>query len=342
MVKGAFAQNFIQSSRFQSFVSTYSQSILFNLKHLRLCELTLDNTLEFGQALNSFCRTEKLDIIRFKSDSNPKIDLDLNLPMLNRVRFMAVNAVHKVSLNTPKLQKIKLVDCDSLVLYLVHGESVEWLCTDRVKHLEVKKLKNLKQLYTNDDAIDPTLLYDLDKLNEIYLNCHSDISNAVLQLFDQKRSRPNLKIYLFGLLLLLNDPNDPIIKKIGLEGDTFMRLVENPSRLTDEIPLQSLLDYTLIESLAPEMQISLLNRFIDLSGVIVLRPVQSIQNFLDFLNNFEYITELRFFCDLPQDLFDLLPDQKTVQGYVLHESGRFTLFVQTQRSTLPCHSLPIR
>ena len=121
-----------------------------------------------------------------------------------------------------------------------------------------------------------------------------------------------------------------------------MRLVENPSRLTDEIPLQSLLDYTLIESLAPEMQISLLNRFIDLSGVIVLRPVQSIQNFLDFLNNFEYITELRFFYDLPQDLFDLLPDQKAIQGYVLHESGRFTLFVQTQRSTLPCDSLPIR
>ena len=41
LVSGVFVQNFISSTRFECFFGTFGQSILYNLKHLRLCELRL-------------------------------------------------------------------------------------------------------------------------------------------------------------------------------------------------------------------------------------------------------------------------------------------------------------
>ena len=55
LVSGAFARNFISSTRFASFFNTFGQTILSNLKHLRLCDLHLgeENEKAFFQVLNS-------------------------------------------------------------------------------------------------------------------------------------------------------------------------------------------------------------------------------------------------------------------------------------------------
>ena len=54
LVNGAFAQNFISLSSFQSFFAASSQSILSNLKHLRLChhKIHVKDKAIFAQALN--------------------------------------------------------------------------------------------------------------------------------------------------------------------------------------------------------------------------------------------------------------------------------------------------
>ena len=56
LVSGAFAQNFISSTRFASFFSTFGPSILSNLKRLRLCFVRLneEDTMAFPEFLNSF------------------------------------------------------------------------------------------------------------------------------------------------------------------------------------------------------------------------------------------------------------------------------------------------
>ena len=68
-VSGAFAQNFISSPRFESFVSAFDQLILSNLKYLRLCELrlTAENRTAFAQALQSFGQLQELDLILFNN-----------------------------------------------------------------------------------------------------------------------------------------------------------------------------------------------------------------------------------------------------------------------------------
>ena len=43
LMSGAFAQNFIHSSRFESFFATFGQSNLASLEHLLLCDLTVEN-----------------------------------------------------------------------------------------------------------------------------------------------------------------------------------------------------------------------------------------------------------------------------------------------------------
>ena len=60
LITSAYAQNFTHSTNFESFFNKYNasgQSILSNLKYLRLCELHLNekNKAAFVHTLNSFC-----------------------------------------------------------------------------------------------------------------------------------------------------------------------------------------------------------------------------------------------------------------------------------------------
>ena len=326
-VSGAFAQNFISSTRFASFFSTFGPSMLCNLKHLRLCDQrpSVENATALAPALNSFAHLEQLDIIRFRYP-NPKhmptTQLELNLPMLSRIHLEEMFGVKKLTLDAPKLKQITLAFCTYLELDLVHGESVERMVAWDIRQVPMKQLKNLKQLYTGPidyyPGISPTLLFDLPQLKEIHLRDLWD-DDELRELFEHKRQhgRADLKIYMLGLLL--DGPDDPAITP-EFNGDlgehtsyhTFSCLANNPSRLADEIPFQSLL-YDPVERFATETANNVLKRFTDNDSVFVYRPIEDVERFLDFLKTFDNIVIVRFHSDQPQELYDRLPEHCAAQ-----------------------------
>ena len=318
LISGAFAQNFISSIRFECFFGTFGQSILSNLKHLRLCSLLLkeQNRTALTEALQSFAQLEELDLIHFGfpvSLRGPGREFELTLPMLTSIHIGSFSGVGRLTLDAPGLQKVRHGDC--LRLDLVHVQSVERVTIDKFLQMTVKDLKNLKYLYVNYLGIDPTLLSGLEQLREIHLN-HRD---NVTEIFEQKRryGRSDLKVYLYGLLL--NGSDDPQTNaRFSNYREMFVHWAENTSRLADEIPFYRILHYSAIERVAPELAINLVNRFTDLDEIIVDRPVQDVERFLAFLKNFSNISELRFYGDQPQDLFDRLPEHCTVQKLVIH------------------------
>ena len=322
-VSGAFVENFINSTRFASFFDTYGQTILSNLKHLRLCDLHLNegDRAAFTRTLNSFGQLEELDIVR--ADFSQQ-DVLLNLPMLTSLQLEEMFGIEKLTLEAPRLQQVKILDCSSFLsklrVEIVHGESVERLLVDYWRYTDVKKLKNLKALYIREDPIEviyPTFLSNLQQLKEI----HIQTNWVVAKLFEQKQrsGRADLKIYFRGLLL--NGPEDPAINALPdsfanyLSRESLACLVKNPSRLADEIPFYRELQYSDIkERVVPGLEVDLLKRFTDLNKIKVNRPVQDILRFLDLLKNCKNIVELVFDkCDQPQDLFDRLPEHCVVQ-----------------------------
>ena len=196
---------------------------------------------------------------------------------------------------------------------LVHVESVERVIIDHFGQMEVKQLKNLKQLYVRYrwDLIDSTFLPSLEQLKEVHLN---EREHATEMLEQRRRyGRTDLKVYLSGLLLNgLGDPEMNADFPI-YNSRMFAHLAENPSRLADRIPFYWEFYYSTIESVAPEVAINVLNRLTDLDTVYVKEPVQDIERFLVFLKTFGNITTLHFQCAQPQELFDRLPEHCTVQ-----------------------------
>ena len=321
-VSGEFAKNFISTTRFASFFNTFGRTILSNLKHLRLCEVNLDeeNRPAFALVLNSFSQLEELDIIRFAYPRHFRhiAEVKLSLPMLNSIHLKEVRAMRKLTLDAPRLKQVKVWRCPPyLHLDIVHKEPVERLLVDQLEYTVVNNLKNLQYLNylcIKGKSIDPTLLSSLEQLKEIHLNQHSSVKNLFRQ--KQRYGRTELKIYLRGLLL--SGPNDPAIGSLLGDSKLLRCLAEHPSRLADEIPfkvdfLYSAIDHRLS---VPGSDISLLNRFPDLSAIFINRPVQDVQLFLDFLKRFENIVELVelvFERKQPQDLFDRLPEYSAVQ-----------------------------
>ena len=323
-VSEAFAQNFISSSRFATFFDTFGQTILSSLKHLRLCDLRLneEHSMAFARTLNSFSQLEQLDIIRTKLDQQDVLKLNLNLPMLTSLHLERAYGIEKLTLEAPRLREVKILDCyifglTSVRLEIVHGESVERLLVDWLEDTDVKNLKNLKALYIGGDCligdIEPTLLSSQQQLKEIHMKSSGDVS----KMFEQKRryGRADLKIFLGGLLL--NGPDDPAINVFPFSRDLsrgwLVCLAENRSRLADEIPFYREIEYSHIEGVASGLEVDLLKRFIHLTGVTVYNPVQDIQRFLDLLENCENLSKLSFSCDQPQDLFDRLPEHCAAQ-----------------------------
>ena len=320
-VSGPFAENFISSTRFESFFDTYRQMILFSLKHLRLCDLNLSEGDQeaFARILNSFDQLEQLDIIR--ATFNQFQEYDLNLPKLTRLQIEEFECL-KFTLKASRLREVRLLggyETNPNVQF-VHGESVERLFIDHWEYTDVKKLKNLQHLYVNfHEGINPTFLSSLKRLKEFHTNEPGDVSN----LFEQKRryDRVDLKIYLYGLLL--NSPDDPATNAFRdsfcdhLTGESLVCLAENRWRLADQIPFYRKLHYSAIEHVAPALEVNLLKRFTDLNWVIVNHPVQNIERFLNLLKNCKNIVGLWFYCDQSQDLFDRLPEHCSVQKLTL-------------------------
>ena len=325
-VKGEFEQNFIGTTRFAIFYSTFGQSVLCNLRRLRFCDLDLDklDAVAFNECLGSFSQLEELDIIRFKVatryNGQPlpfRPHWKLSLPMLRRIHLKDFCAIYSVTLNAPRLQKVRIDGRFPHFLKLVHVDSVERVIIYEVSQIAVAHLKNLKQLTINVDPllfshIDSTLLSGLEQLREIYLNGGRFLSS----LFDQKQryGHTELKIYLRGVLL--DGPEDPAMNCHNILG-FFTHLTENQTRLADEMTFEpGLYLYADIEHVAPELATNVLKRFIDLNEIYVNGPVQDIPRFINFLKNFD-IVELTFTCDHPQDLFDRLPEHCTVQKLTL-------------------------
>ena len=318
-VSGAFTRNFIRSTRFDLFFNAFSRSILTNLKHLRLCDLELherDRTA-FAENLNSFCQLEELDIVRCSCQGATGAEFELSLPMLRRIYLEAFTGVSRLTLDTPKLQQVR-IDVHLSLVELVHVESVERVIIDKFAQMEVKQLKNLKQLYVKSpygSTIDPTLLSDLEYLNEIHMN----YSNHFSQIVEQKRQygRTNLKIYLFGLIQNRPDDEEPNVGFEFFNNEFFIHLAENLSRLADEIPFYPSLQYSSIERVAPELETNYVKRFIDLRTICV-DAVRDTQRFLDLLKKFDNIVELRFSGDHPRDLFDRLPEHCALQKLTVY------------------------
>ena len=337
-VIGAFAQNFISSSRFISFFNTYAPSILSNLKHLRLCDLypNEENRTTFIEILNSFYRLEAMDIIRFVfQDSHDESGIEfepspsigrLSLPMLRSIHFERFIGIDQLTLDAPRLQQVKIHEC-FVQIELVHVESVERAIIDHLVDssvLQLKPLKNLKQLYVQSAypfSIDPTLLSSLKQLREIHLG-DSARFREILEL-KRRYGLVDLKVYLYGLLL--NGQDDRVMDAYRRPSSYFERsskrifiyLAENPSRLADEIPFCRTLDYSTSERVAPEVAINVVKRCTDLNEILVDKPVRDTERFLDFLKTFDKITKLDFNCDQPWNLFDRLPEHYVVQNLTI-------------------------
>ena len=317
LVRGAYAQNFIGSPRLKEFFAAFSTTILANLKRLHLYSLDLDdaNMAAYIQILNSLGHLEELHITGLsKRRGSDPIDVKLNLPMLRSIQLEDVAGVDRLTLDTPRLQAIKICDCShDLRLALANSESVERLLTDQWQYLPVKNLKNLQHLHVKGTAqIDPTFLSSLEKLKEVHLQVPDDIR----ELFEQKRrcGRTDLKIYRFGLLL--NGPDDPASAGIFDYNSAFVHLAQNPTRLADAFPLCRDLYYAEIEPVATQSAVNILKRFPDLQDILVEDPIQDTQRLLDLLKSLKSLDispALWFYDDQPQDLYDRLPEHYAVR-----------------------------
>ena len=311
-VSGAFAQNFISSRKFEAFFKIFGKTILSNLKHLRLYAIDVHagSQTAFTRALNSLDQLEELDLIcewNLRGNNKRRRQLKLNLPMLKFIQFKEVRGIGKLTLNAPRLRKVKISWC-SLRLDLVHSESVEWLAIHcRLSCLEMKSLKNLKYLYVGPFIkIDFPFILGLGQLKEIHLISEDDVS----ELFElkQRYGRTDLKVYRLGCLL--DGPDDPVILYDFdlFNGENFVYLAANPSRMADEIPFWPGLDYTAIEHLTPESQALIVNRLTGMPRMRLDRPVQDIERFLNFLKTFNQIAGLIVLSNQPQEQFDRLPE----------------------------------
>ena len=325
LMSGVFAQNFIQCSMLKPF-STFTTTILANLNHLRLCDLNLnsnyDRKLEakfletMNSFVNSFGQLTRLDLI-WINESFSWGNLDLNLPMLSVLNLEGYCGIKKLTLDAPRLQQAKISYL--LGLNIIHSESVERLAFWSIREFELKKLKNLKQLYIGDrNEFDLTFLDSLKQLNEIHLFNRKHVPRV----FERKQQydRSKLKVYLLGLLL--NGPDDPAIETVSakrgsyLSEEAFACLAQNTSRLADEVPFGDRIPYA-VEGVVPELAIDVANRFTNLEKMIVSEPVEDIDRFLDFLKNIN-VAEVWFNCEQPQELFDRLPEYPALQKLIIH------------------------
>ena len=305
LVSGVFAQNFISSSAFEAFFSTFGSSILSNLKHLRLCELTVSSG-KLAKILSSFVRLEELHIAGLQT--KVPIHLKVSLPMLNSIQLSDVLKIEKLTLDTPRLRKIKSTHCP-WPLELVHGESVERLAIEDLSWIEVEKLKNLQYLFCSKVEIDFKFLQRLEQLKEISVVEKSNVR----KLFEQKQQygRADLKIYLYGLLCYsLADIEQTRSRYF------FVHLAENPSRLADEIPIGNSIHYRVVERLAPGAENAVLSRSTDLSILHISEPVQDIERFLDFLKRSDRFVRLRLWCD-QQELLKRLPEHCEIHSLAI-------------------------
>lgn len=326
LLSGAYAQNSICSRRFDEFFNTFSQSILSHLKRLTLCgaylghsrpvlQLPLDVFYErkcylkgvdvptfVRTLLHSFDQLEELAMINFYFEVDPddsaelraSMDFELNLPKLKSLHVESFGAVKKLTVCAPRLQRVLInASREDFRVNLVHDESVEKLIIKNTSHIAVEKLKNLKFFYLRSFVkIESKFLSSLsNQLKEFHILENQDLN----EIFQWQQRRTDLKIFYHGLHL--NCPNDQANSAILTRNllEIFPILVENPSRVADEIPLCSCLNYSAIECVVrgSENIPTVLKRFTDLER-IEYRPefIKDNERFLNFKKDFGDLLKL--------------------------------------------------
>ena len=331
-VNGAFAQNFICSPQFEPFVNTFGQTILSNLRRLRLCELHYAvprKGASLFSTLNSFDQLVELGLLRVKINVRTKWkgEFKLNLPLLRTIRLKHVSGIAMLTLDTPNLQEVRL-EGSQLQVVIVHGDSVERVISEFWDCVGAAKLKNLKYLHYGHQpswyllSRESPYMPSLENLQEFHLDSRQDVR----EFFEQRRlhDRPDLKIFIYGLPLI-GPYDDPVMSHPMTYhySQYFGYMLRNASRLADEIPFckslnwnENAYSYAYAESTA-ELALSIANKFTNLNAVVVHHPVRDIERFLDFLKQFEHLEDLWIFCNQPQELFDRLPEHVDLQGLII-------------------------
>ena len=334
LADGAFTHNFINAPRFERFVQTIGPTLLSNLKRLRFCDLRFTikkRGPSLVSTLNSFVQLEELSLTGLQLDvvCSLRKQLELNLPMLQTIQLKRLSGIDKITLDTPRLWKIELVEIPFVDLDIVHYDSVERLIIEYPKyshHLpfyykRMNELKNLKILYYSSEYYNSQInsmylpsLISLNNLQEIHLNNRQ----MTFWFLEEKllHNRPYLKVYCNGVLLDGDAPSVMCAKMTVNPDEYFGSLLENQSRLADEIPFCKYLHYTGIEFIDSEATISIANRLSNLEKVLVKGPVENTEHFLNFLKNFDKVASLEFLGPQPQDLFDRLPN--SLQSLTIH------------------------
>ena len=106
------------------------------------------------------------------------------------------------------------------------------------------------------------------------------------------------------------------------------KLVDEIPSLGDEIPFRKRFCYDWADGVAPELAIPVLNRLTHLNCMIINKPIQDIERFLNLLKKLDNIVELKFNSfDQPQELFDRLPDHCAVQNLFISKAVQDLAFV---------------
>ena len=308
LVVGAFAQNYIRTSRFEAFFAYFGRSMLSSLAHLRLCDLHLDvkvRAFALADALNSFVQLEKLDLIQI-SNLGSRFNR-LNLPNLRSIHLESLQWIESLTLDTPRLNRIHAWDLQNARLELLHVESVQGAVLDTCALLDVERLKNLQTLFCQVIYLfGDSFLVSLPKLKEVHFNGHL---TALEMLHDQKRrhNRADLKIFYRGIRL--NSPQDyskfpdyPVLDKA-----VVTCVVENYDRVADQLPLYCSVYYSRFEPVVAQVPTGFWRRLTNLKALEIDRTVENVRQFFAFLKCFDDVRSLAFNRPQPQQLFDQLP-----------------------------------
>lgn len=298
-----FAQNFIQSPRFEWFFHNFTTTLFSSLRRLRVYGLDVQGrSPAFVKVLNSFNQLQDLTIIEVE---NLHQEIQLNLPSLQNVRFEQLSGIERLVLIAPNLSKIKIFFDDHMfALNFVHTESIESIELDRfVSDLYKMKLRNLKTFYCAQiREISETFLADIPRLEAIHLN---DNDASLISLYRQKYKyhHCHLKIYYKSLSFDQLDQLD----HLNSQRNIVSCMTKYPSRLAEQLPLFDRLFYGEIESILPKLDQQFWRQFTRLSWVLISSKVADDQQFLEFLGKFDSIVKLSFlFQPQSADLFGRL------------------------------------
>lgn len=302
-ISGRFSSKFIRLSNFE-FFKTFANSILRNLKHLRVLDLNVEQRCpNFIVVLNSLNRLVSLGIIAVHGMYG---DLQLTLENLRSIHLEDVPGHATLVLDAPRLSKIKVWD-PNFKLIVVHPESVQSVVIKNDQNLELKRFKNLEVFHCERLLdVDSEFVCERQRLKAINFVGHQATLRA---LHDQKQrhNRTDLKIFYHGLCLNTVDDYAGLPNYLTLSEALVGRMIANFSRLTDELSFyEYIYYYSNIELAVPRVPAGFWRRFTGLRSIDV-REVENIDRFLDFLKCFNNVVSLSFRHQQPQELFDQLP-----------------------------------